>query len=171
MLAVAPRRHAQARHVRAALGLGEREGADLPALGQLRQVGGFELGRAEERDRTAAEPLHGESEIGEAGVARQDIAGDAERAHVEALGKPAVIRRDARAKPARLAQEPHEHPAGAIDVALVLIDVRAHHFCGPVIEPGREIAMPRLEEGPGEEAAIGHQLPSKAGLRFSRKAS
>ncbi len=171
MIAVAPRRHAQARHVRTALGLGKREGTDLPSLRHLPQIGGFDLGCPEERDRAAAEPLHSEGEIGETGVAREDVARDAERAHVQALGEPAVLRRHAGPKPARLAQEPHEHPASAVDVALVLLDVRAHHFFGPILEPRGEVAMPRLEEGPSEEAAVGHQLPSKTGLRFSTKAS
>ena len=51
------------------------------------------LGRAEERDRAGAEPLHGEGEIGEAVMAGERLAREAERADIEravAVGSGAV---------------------------------------------------------------------------------
>ena len=69
--------------VGAGFGLGQREGGDR--LAAARPCGSHVallLVGAEQADRARAQPLHGEGEIGEAGVAGQRLAGDGEAAHV-----------------------------------------------------------------------------------------
>ena len=89
-------------------------------------------------------------------MARQDIARDAERAHIEAIGQAAVRCGDADLQPSRLAEQPHQQPTGAVDVPLVFLDMGAHHLSRPILETSGEVSVPRLEEWPGEEAAVGH---------------
>ena len=50
------------------------------------------LGVAEQADRAGAEPLHGEGEIGKPVVARERLAHEAERAHVERGGRVGIGR-------------------------------------------------------------------------------
>ena len=70
--------------VGAGLLLGQREGGDGVAAARALEPVAL-LGVAEQADRPGAEALHGEGEIGEPVVARQRLADQAERAHVERL--------------------------------------------------------------------------------------
>src|SRR2546430_1980470 len=76
------------------------------------EVGGLLRVGSEQGDGAGAEPLHGEGEVGDAGVACQRLADEGEGAHVEA----AVAVGDAVAQPACLAEVPNQPAAGGIDV-------------------------------------------------------
>ena len=135
--------------VGAGLGLGEREGGDAaarPHTGQHRLALGR---RAGQRQRPGAEALHGEGEIGEAVVAGEGLAQEAERPHVEhpVLG-------GGEAQEPRLAERRDEPPARAVDV--VVVDEGRHRAGGPVVGLRGEVAVPRLEERPVEEGPVGH---------------
>ena len=71
--------------VGARLRLGQGEGGDGLARSGQRQPFGLLVGRAEERERTGAEALHREGEIGEPVVARERLAAEAEGPDVEGL--------------------------------------------------------------------------------------
>jgi hypothetical protein len=64
MIAIAPRRGRQRGDIRPGLRLRQREGRDRLAGGDIRQITALECVAAEQRDRSAAEPLHGQREIG-----------------------------------------------------------------------------------------------------------
>ena len=78
------------RHVRSGVRLGEGERRDRLAGRGARQVGALLLLGAVEGDRARAQALHGEGEISEAGMARQRLADEADRARVDHVGNGAI---------------------------------------------------------------------------------
>ena len=121
------------------------------------------LGRAEERDRAGAEPLHGEGEIGEAVVAGERLAREAERAHIGravAVGGRGVIQTTV------AAETRDEIAAGGIHVGVIDRQV----FRAPFLQRRVEGAVAILEKRPGEKALVRHQSPSKTGFSLATKA-
>ncbi len=98
------------------------------------------------------------------------LAQEAERAHVERRARAAIGRRHDMVEQARLPQRGDEAAAGGIGV--VMVDQLRGVLGAPGVGRRLQRAVPLVEEGPGEEAAVGHrQSPMKTGLRFSAKAS
>ena len=160
------------RHVGAGLGLGESEGGDRRARAHPRQIAPLLRRVAIEADRRAAEPLHGEGEIGEARGARQDLARQAERAHVEAAAGAVSARCGVLQQPG-LAERADQAAHGAVHVALGVLlrtERRRQSLCRPALERFGGAALLGAEERPVEEAAVGHQLPSKTGFCLATKA-
>jgi hypothetical protein len=122
------------------------------------------LGRAEQAERAGAEPLHGEGEIGEPIMAGERLARDAQRTHVERAWIVGVDGR--RLQPAVPAELAHQLAAGGIDV--MVIDGQV--LCAPCLQPLGQLAMAVLEERPGEETLVSHQLPSNAGFSLATNA-
>ncbi|CDX14970.1 conserved hypothetical protein [Mesorhizobium sp. SOD10] len=106
--------------------------------------------RAEQRDRAGAKTLHGEGEVGEAIMAGQRLARDAERAHVQRRGIGRVERR--RLQPAVTAELRHQRATGGVDIVVVDGEV----FRAPGVEGFGELAVAVFEERPGEEGAVRH---------------
>src|SRR5262245_38627640 len=98
--------------------LGQRESGDRAASRDRRQVAGSERVRSEQRDRAGAESLHSEGKIGEAIMKAEDLAAEAERAHVERLMLPAKPCRHRWFEKTGIAQELHPRTTGAIDVVM-----------------------------------------------------
>ena len=147
--------------------LGQREGRDRLARRHRRQVARLQLRRAEERDRAGAEPLHREGEVGEPVAERQDLAREAERAHVEPRVQPAMLGRHHRLEEAGLAERRDARAAGRVDV---VVRQAGQRRVGPARERG-EAAMVRLEERPAASERFGeHQLPSNTGFCFAANA-
>jgi hypothetical protein len=121
-------------------------------------------GRAEQADRAGAEPLHREGEVGEPVVARQRLAHQAERADVERARRVGID--GGMLEPTVAAERRDERAARGVDVAVVDRQVRL----APGLERGRKLAMTQLEERPGEEARVRHQLPSNAGRSLATNA-
>ena len=96
--------------------LGQREGGDGAAAARALEPFAL-LGIAEQADRPGAEALHGESEIGQPVVARQRLADEAERAHVERCRRVGIGR--SMREPAVAAELLHQIAAGGIDVAMI----------------------------------------------------
>ena len=82
-----------------------------------------------------AEALHGEGEIGQAVVARQRLADEAERAHVERRRRVGIGR--SVCEPAVAAELLHQVAAGGVDVAVIGRQVRR----APVLEASGQRAM------------------------------
>ncbi len=94
------------RHIRAGLGLGERERRDGLAARDARQITRLQCGAAGERDRAAAKSLHREREVGESVVIGKRLADQAYRPRIEILERPAelapyAVARQARRRPSR----------------------------------------------------------------------
>ena len=80
------------------------------------------------------------------------LAGDGEAAHVG----PALAVRDAIFEEAPRAELAHQRAALVVEV----FGIAAGQIVGaPILEVVRQLPVPRLEKGPGEEAAIAHQSP------------
>ena len=97
-----------------------------------------------------AEALHGEGEIGEAVVARQRLADQAERAHVERCRRIRIDR--GVREPAVAAELLHEIAAGGVDIAVIDRQVGR----APALDAFRERAMAVVEERPAEESLVRH---------------
>ncbi len=102
-------------------------------------------------------------------MTRQSFANDAERTDVDRAMHPAMAGGDAIAQPAAATQPAHQIAARIVDVALVMTAVEISR--APSIEIVGEDAVGIVEERPVEKAAIGHQSPSKTGLRLAANAS
>src|SRR5437667_278450 len=104
------------RDVRTRVGLGQRESCDRLASRGPPDVATLLLLGAGERHGTAAQSLHGEGEIGEAGVEGEHLAQHRQRAYVEAR----IFGRAVREEPRR-AQILHQTAADGIRVFVVRV--------------------------------------------------
>ncbi|CPQ85168.1 Uncharacterised protein [Bordetella pertussis] len=172
-VAVGARLAGKRRHVRTRLGFGQRESGDRLAARHRRQVLLTQRIATHQRNGAAAQPLHGEREIGQPVVTRQGFAQDAHGARVD-LGQapaPATARpgRHRISQPAGLAEAAHQGAAGGVGVAMV--DGRQRR-AAPGLQFARQFAMEGVEEGPVLPGKIRHaQSPSNTGLRLATKAS
>src|SRR5262249_37421450 len=128
------------RHVRAGVGFRQRKGRDRFALCRAARVATLLRLGAVEENGAAAKPLHGEREVGEPRVEREDLAQDRERAHVEAR----VLRRAVGEEPGRAEVL---HKASAHRVRVVVMRV-GETLDGEALGGSRELGVPRLEERP-----------------------
>ena len=109
-----------------------------------------------------AEALHREREVGQAVVARERLAGEADRARVDRVGRAAVrAAGDGVGEPAALAERADEGAAGGVDAVAVVAVRVADGGRRPGVEPVRERAVARLEERPVERTSdiarfVGH---------------
>jgi hypothetical protein len=86
-------------------------------------------------------------------VARERVAGQADRARVDGVGGAAVFRAgDGVGEPAAGAEGTDQAAAGRVDGGAVVAVRVADVVSGPGVELGREGAMPWLEERPVEVA-------------------
>ena len=172
-VAVRRRRRRHRGDIRAGLLLRQREGGDALALAHAGQDARLHRLGAGNADRAGAEPLHGEGEIGEPVARGQNLAGEAERAHVERLGQPAIGRRHDRLQEAGLAQRRDPRPAGGVDIVM---RQAGQGGVGPGGKLSGEGAVAVLEERPVERVAKDaecrqpSQLPSKTGFCLAAKA-
>ena len=135
--------------VGARLRLGEREGGDgVAAARAFEPVALF--GIAEQADRPGTQALHGEGEIGQPIVARQRLAHQTQRAHIERRGRVRIgrgVRQQAIAAKSR-----HEIAAG--DVHIGVVD---RQVCrAPALDVFRQRAMALFKERPREEGSVRH---------------
>ena len=108
-----------ARHIRPGIGFAQCKGSDLVPLCDSRQVLGLLCGRARQRDGTAAQALHGKSEIGQGGMPGQGLAQDHQGARIQ-LGQGTALRSGHTvAQPTALAQALHPFATGLAVIALV----------------------------------------------------
>ena len=147
----------------ARLRLGQGEGGERLAGGDLRQETGLLLVRAGQADRTAAEALHGKGEIGEPVMTAQGFTDDAEAAHIELCVRAAMRRHDRMFQEARLAQLAHQGAAGVVFV--VRGGQQVDTGAGPVVDGSRQLAVAGFEKRPVEEALIRHLVALE--LRFT----
>ncbi len=169
-VAIGVRGGAHGRDVRARLGLGDGERGDARAGHDAGQIALLEGVAAEQDDRPAPQALHREGEVREPRLARQRLPRQAERAHVEAIRAPAERRRHDLAQPPGVSEPPDERATvlgHGVRRRLVLERERRR----PRVELARQRAMPLLEEGPVEEGAVRHQVPSNDGRCFATNAS
>ena len=117
----------------------------------LRQVATFCSAVPASAIAPRAEALHREREVGEAGVSRQRLAREADRARVDRVGGAAVLATgDGVREPASLAERTHMAAAGGVDGGAIVAVRVAEGAPRPGIELARERAMARLEERPVE---------------------
>ena len=108
-----------ARHIRPGIGFAQCKGSDLLALCDSRQVLGLLCGRARQRDGTAAQALHGKSEIGQGGMPGQGLAQDHQGARIQ-LGQGTALRSGHTvAQPTALAQALHPFATGLAVIVFV----------------------------------------------------
>ena len=160
------------RDIRSALGLRHRQRSDPLARPGRRQVFGFQLIRAVERNRPGAEALHDKAEIGEPEIVAEDFAAEGNGTDIERLVRAAIGRRNRQFQPAGLAQHPDQAPADVVDIrfAVHLVLHRADiGFC-PGAKLRRQLPVAIVEERPVEIGRIRHQLPSKTGFSRATKA-
>ncbi len=153
-------------HVRARLRLGQREGRDRTARTHQGQPVLLLRRRAEQGDRTRAEALHGEGEIGKRIVAGKRLADQAQAAHVERHSRAFRIHRGVLQETC-FTELGDKLAAGGIRVGMIEMGERIRR---PTFEAFGQRAVARFEKRPGEIASVGHQLPSNTGFRFSAKA-
>ena len=110
-VAVAPGGHVHVGHVRARARLGQREGGQRLAGAGALQPGALRR-RAEQRDRPRSQALHREGEIGQAVMAGQGFADQAQRAHVQRLA-------GRMAQEAGAAERGGQLDAGRVDVRMI----------------------------------------------------
>src|SRR6185369_3624960 len=101
----------------------------------------------------------GKGEVGEAFMARQRFADEADGARVDGRGFAHAHRV---LQPAGAAELAHEGATGGVDV-LAPLGVRVAHHArelarGPGIELLRERAMARIEEGPVQVGKVAHRI-------------
>src|SRR4029077_17093948 len=92
------------------------EGGDCRAVAHVGKIARLQFRRAVKRDRTGAEPLHGDSEIPQSVAEGQNLAVDRERAYVQVWVQPAVLGRYAGLEESRLAERRHTRAARVIGV-------------------------------------------------------
>ena len=83
-----------------------------------RQIAALQSSEPIERDRSGAEPLHGEGEVGKPVMEGKNLAREAERAHVELRMQAAVLRRHHRVEEAGLAERRDARAAGSVDIVM-----------------------------------------------------
>ena len=156
--ALGPRRGGHGGDVRAGLGLGQREGGDGGALGDARQIAAPELVRTGERDRAAAEALHGEGEVGKPAVPRQCFARDHQIARLQRLVRPAEACRDAVPQAPGGAERAHPAHAGRADIGVagVAIFHIVDRVLSPLVELRREGAMLGVEKWDAQMCSPAH---------------
>ena len=120
------------------------------------------LGIAEQGHRSHAKPLHRKGEVGEGVMARQRLADQAKRAHVECRAIPV----GRMFQPAIRAEPCDKALAGSVDIAVVNRQV-GH---APGLELRCQQAVAVIKKRPVKKAAVRHQSPSKTGLSFATKA-
>ena len=152
--------------VGAGLRLGQGEGGEGAAGAGLGEPAALLVGGAEQRDGAGAEALHREGEVGEAVVAGQGLADQAEAADVERRRGVGVDR--GVGEPAVAAERGDERLAGGVGVGMVDVGEVLRR---PGVEVERQRLVAGLEERPVEEAAVGHQSPSNTGFALATKAS
>src|SRR5690606_16429199 len=122
---------------------------------------------AGERNRAAAEALHGEGEVGEAVASRQDLAGKAQGANLERSAAAWVDR--GMAQPAAGPEVGQQRAAGGGDVDVV---DHTEGFVGPVLQVPGEAPVIVAEERPVAITRVGHvQSPWNTGFPLATKAS
>src|SRR3972149_1549918 len=129
----------------------------MTAVAYRRQIFALQLIGPEQRDRAAAEALHGEGEVRETVVPGKNFTGKTERPYVQLLGRSAIGSRDNGFQPARFAKRAHELATAAIHVSV--IDQRRDFSIRPAGKLRREAAMPVVEKRPIEMRQIQHQRP------------
>src|SRR5829696_8606740 len=97
-------------------------------------------------------------------MARQRIADQGERAHVELLMHAAKVGRHAVAQPAAVAELAHQRSALRVDVVAMS---RREFAAAPRLELLGELPVAIVEERPVEEGAIRHQSPWNTGFCFA----
>ena len=98
----------QGSHIRAGLRLGQGKGGKLCAAASRHQVALLLLRRSEQRERTTAEALDGESKISQGVIAAEDFANQAKAAYIQLLQNSAAAGRCRVPGPAGVAQSPHQ---------------------------------------------------------------
>ena len=150
------------RNVGTSVRLGQRKRRDRLAAGDAAEITFALLRRSGEADRARPQPLHREREVGEAGMARERFADEADRAGVDRVAHCMV-------QPSRCTERAHERPALRIDVRPVLV---RHMLRRPGIELTRQRAVLVVEERPVQIARVAHgQFPSKRGFCLAANAS
>ena len=158
-------------NIRSSVRFREREGCDFLASAHSRKVIGFLFVCAEKRDRPAAESLHRKGEIRQTPVPRQCLPDQAEGAHVQCFGMTAIRFRNAPTQPACLGQLFDECAGSVIHFGNRVRMARLELAGAPHLQFLGEGAVLFGEERPVEEAAVRHQLPSKAGRCLATNAS
>ena len=158
----APRRKRHGGDIGACFGLAERECGNCFARRDVRQIARFQFVRAGERDRAAAEALHGEGEIGKPGVARKRLARDHEIKRAQLIVRAAMAFGDAIAKPAALPERAHPSLAERVDIAMaaVALDIGGRLTC-PLIEPLGKGPMLGIEKRQPQMPGPAHGSPLK----------
>ena len=145
IVAVGARRAGHRRDVRAGLLLRQGKGREPFARTHFWQDGFAQLCGAAERDRTGAEPLHGEGEIGKAVGIGERLARQADRARVDRR-RIAVGRRNGAIEQARRTHRAHQLAAGAVDI--IMVNLVEHSGLDKAIERLADGPVTRLEERP-----------------------
>ena len=160
------------RDIRSALGFRHRQGGNPLAGPRPRQVFGFKLVRAVERNRPGAQPLHDEAEIGEPQIVAEDFAAERDGADIQRFVRAAIGRRHREFQPAGLAQHPDQTQTDVVDIRLAedLMLHRADVGFRPGAKVGRQLPVTVVEEWPVEIGRIRHQLPSNTGFSRATKA-
>jgi hypothetical protein len=113
------------------LRLGQGEGRQRFARGDRLQEALLLRWRTEQRNGPGSQTLHGEGEVGQGVVPAQDLADQAQAAHVEPFqGTPAACR-DRVAGEARCAQGSHQADTGAVQVRVLVRHQSRNLLCGP----------------------------------------
>src|SRR5690554_925086 len=145
-------------HIGARTWLGQGEGSQcLAAAGLLQPL--LLLRTTEQTDGTTAQPLHGEGEVGQAVVACQGLAGQAQAAYVD-------VSTGGTLQQPRRAQVAYQLDTAGIDIAVVT----RQFVCAPGFQTLCQVAMLGRKEGPVKKARIAHQSPSKTGFCLAAKA-
>ncbi len=141
-------------HVRSGIGLGQRKGRNRLAPCDPAQVARLLRLRARQADCARAQPLHCKRKVGQAVVARQGFADQADGAGVDLGGRAAMrLASHCMAQPARLAQRLHQRAAIAVGVTAVHM---GHMPGGPGIERLRQLGVARLKKRPLQVTGVGH---------------
>src|SRR5436190_2817588 len=170
-------------HVRAGRGFRQRERGDLLTATNARQVAPLLRIRAEHRDRSCAESLHGEHEVRERLELRERLATEAQGPDVELVLRAAVRARNTVFEPSARTQLFRELAAHRIDIRLRCRRAeraaenitgarggrrRELSFC-PQAQIPRELVVPVLEERPAQ-MLVQAQFPSNVGVFFATNA-
>jgi hypothetical protein len=150
------RRTAHGADIGPGIGFGQGKGGDGSPGRHPRQVVPLLLLRPVQRDGTAAQALHGEGEIGQAGMPRQGFTDQADAARVDGLGTAAPgLAAHRITDPVRGAQLAHQRDAGRIGFGSPRMRRVVDVFVRPAIEGQRQFLVVPFEEGPVEIGRIG----------------
>src|SRR6185437_11244450 len=132
-----------------------------------RQIALLQLLTPMKRDRTAAQSLHREREVGKSGMPGQRLTHETQRPRIQSVVDAAVRARHGIAQPTVFSEPSDQLSARVVELGYI-VHVR-QIARSPLVEPRGQCAVRLVEERPVEISLVAHSaLSASASLGISR---